>query len=253
MPVIDLSADVGEGVAPGVEAALLDVVTSASVACGFHAGDPETMHATVAAAAARGVVVGAHPSYPDREGFGRRDLDRPPERIFEDVLYQTGALDGVARACGTTVRYVKPHGALYHRMDADEVCARAVASAARMYGDLVLVVPAGSKARAVAEGLGVTVAAEAFADRAYLDDGTLAPRGTPGAVLTDPDAVARQAVGLATQCAATTVTGDRIQVHATTICLHGDTPGAAELAERVRAALDGAGVELRPFAGPVAT
>ena len=245
MPPIDLSADVGEG-APG-DAALLAVVTSASVACGFHAGDPETMHATVAAAAARGVVVGAHPGYPDRDGFGRRELDRDPARIAEDVLYQTGALDGVARACGTAVRYVKPHGALYHRMDTDEACARAVAGAVRAYGDLVLVVAAGSPAAAVAEAVGVQVAAEGFADRGYLDDGRLAPRGSPGALLTDPAEVAARAVALATEGEVRTVSGSPIEVRAATICLHGDTPGAGDLATRVREALGAAGIELRPF------
>jgi UPF0271 protein len=245
MRVIDLNADVGEGAAG--DDALLGAVTSASVACGFHAGDPETMHATVSAAVARGVVVGAHPGYPDRDGFGRRDLDRPPARIAEDVLYQTGALDGVARACGTAVRYVKPHGALYHRMDSDEACARAIAGAVRAYGDLVLVVPAGSAAGTVAEALGVTVAAEAFADRGYLDDGRLARRGTPGALLTDPDEVAGRAVALAVHGEVRTVTGARIEVRAATICLHGDTPGAAGLATRVRDALGAAGIGLRPF------
>ena len=247
MVAIDLNADVGEG-APGADDELLDLVTSASVACGFHAGSPEVMHRTVLAAAARGVVVGAHPGYPDREGFGRRDFDRSPERVAEDVLYQIGALDAVARRCGTRVRYVKPHGALYHRIDRDLRCAQAVAQAVKSLGDLVLLVSAGSNAAAVAEELGVLVATEAFADRAYLGDGRLAPRDLEGAVITDPDAVAERVVALAVRGEVTAVDGTLLSLRASSICLHADTPGSVGLARHVRAVLGEAGVRLRPLA-----
>ena len=229
------------------DAALFDLVTSASVACGVHAGDPRTMRRTVEAAARRGVVVGAHPSYPDREGFGRRPMDLAPDRITAAVLDQVEALDAAARACGTRVRYVKPHGALYHRMAEDEECARAVAEALRRAGALVLLAPAGSRAVEVVEAAGVRVATEAFADRAYRPDGSLAPRTNAGSVLTDPDVVARQAVAIALDRHVTADDGTTIDLDASSICVHGDTPGAGALARRVRQALEGAGVTLLPF------
>ena len=246
MRSVDLNADVGEGAA-GDDDALLDVVTSASVACGFHAGSPEVMRHTVTAADERGVVVGAHPGYPDREGFGRREIDRPPARVAEDVLYQTGALQAIARSCGTTVRYVKPHGALYHRIGHDEACAVAVAQAVVTLGDLVLLVAAQSPTIGAIEKAGVRVATEAFADRAYLPDGSLAPRGSLGAVLTDLDDVAARAVSLAADGRVSAVDGTLLSLEASSICLHGDTTGAVVLARRVRAALDEAGVTLCPF------
>jgi UPF0271 protein len=247
VPDIDLNADVGEGVDPGGDGAVLDAVTSASVACGFHAGDPSVMRRTVLDAGTRGVVVGAHPSYPDRAGFGRREMEISLTRLTDDVLYQIGALDGVARACATRVRYVKAHGALYHRMSADEACAAAVAGAVRAYGDLVLLVPYGSTAVAVAEGLGVTVATEAFADRAYLPDGRLVPRGDTAAVVVDVDDVARRAVELAVDHRVAAVDGTWVTVAASSICVHGDTPGAAALACHVRDALTASGIGLRSF------
>jgi len=260
VPSVDLNADVGEAPAPdgggppgslGVDGALLDTVTSASVACGFHAGDPGTMRHTVEEAARRGVVVGAHPSYLDRTGFGRRPLDIAPAQVAAEVVYQVGALDALARAAGTRVRYVKAHGALYHRMAVDEACARAVIDALRSLGGLVVLVPPGSVALEVAGSLGVPAATEAFADRAYLADGRLADRGTPGAVLTDADEVAGRAVALARDHRVTAVDGTEITVRASSICVHGDTPGAASLARSVRRALEAAGVTLAPFAaGP---
>ncbi|MDR3650215.1 MAG: LamB/YcsF family protein, partial [Acidimicrobiales bacterium] len=194
-PSVDLNADVGEGAggdsaagahgaAGGDRAAgdevLLDLVTSASVACGVHGGDPGTMRRTVEAAARRGVVVGAHPSYPDREGFGRRPMDIAPAQVTTEVRHQVEALDSLARRCGTRVRYVKPHGALYHRMADDEECALAVADALRQVGDLVLLAPAGSRTLGLVASTGVRIATEAFADRAYRPDGRLAPRGAAG-------------------------------------------------------------------------
>jgi UPF0271 protein len=247
VPSVDLNADVGEGIGADGDEVLLDVVTSASVACGVHAGDLATMRRTVGAAARRGVVVGAHPSYPDREGFGRRPMALSPARITEEVLAQVLALDAVARQLGTAVRYVKPHGALYHLMADDETCARAVVDAVRAVGDLVLLAPAGSGAVEVAGSMAVRVATEAFADRAYEPDGSLVSRDVPGAVITDPAIVAWRAVGIALDHAVDAVDGSTVAVTASSICVHGDTPGAAELAKRVRHALEEAGVRLVPF------
>jgi UPF0271 protein len=248
MAVIDLNADVGEEAGgPDGDGPLLDVVTSASVACGFHAGDPSVMRRTLGDAVERRVVVGAHPSYPDRPGFGRREMGISPSRLADDLLYQIGALDGLARSYATRVRYVKPHGALYHRLGEDEACAKAVCEALRAYGGLALLAPYGSVAITVAERYGVEVATEAFADRAYLPDGRLAPRDTPGAVVTDPDEVATRAVTLAVEHRVAAVDGRWIPVTASSICVHGDTPGAAGLAHRVRRSLAAAGVALEPF------
>ena len=248
MSVIDLNADVGEEASgPDGDGPLLDVVTSASVACGFHAGDPGVMRRTLEDAVARHVVVGAHPSYPDRAGFGRRDMAISPSRLTDDLLYQIGALDGLARSYSTRVRYVKPHGALYHRMGEDDACARAVCDALRAYGNLALLAPYGSVAIAVAEQLGVEVATEAFADRAYRPDGRLTPRTDAGAVVTDADEVAALAVTLALDHRVAAFDGSWIPVAASSICIHGDTPGSAALARRVRGALTDAGVGLAPF------
>lgn len=246
---IDLNADVGEGVGPDDDAAILDVVTSASVACGFHAGDPARMRRTVELARQRGVVIGAHPSYADRAGFGRRPLDVAPAQVAADVLYQLGALEALARAAGTAVRYVKPHGALYHRMADDAACARAVVEAvASIRDDLVLLVAPASVALQVATACGLRAVAEGFADRAYLPDGRLAPRDTPGAVITDASLVAERAVALAVEHSIPATDGTPVRVEARSICLHGDTPGSASLARAVRSALEGAGVTLAPFA-----
>lgn len=217
------------------------------MACGVHAGNADTMRRTVESAARRGVVVGAHPSYPDRSGFGRRPMDIVPARISAEVLSQVAALDTVARQCGTRVRYVKPHGALYLRMADDEGCARAVAAAVGEVGDLVLLAPAGTPCVGVAESMGVAVATEAFADRAYLPSGRLAPRTAPGAVLDDPAEVVRRAVGIAVDHQVTAIDGTTIRLAPSSICVHGDTPGAAGMASGVRVALEAVGVTLRPF------
>jgi UPF0271 protein len=245
---IDLNADVGEDAnGPDGDGAILDVVTSANVACGFHAGDPSVMRRTLGEAVDRHVVVGAHPSYPDRAGFGRREMEISPARLTDDLLYQIGALDGLARTYATRVRYVKPHGALYHRMGEDEACAKAICEALLSYGDLALLAPYGSVAIAVAQHFGVEVATEAFADRAYRPDGRLAPRSDPGAVVSDATEVADQAVALALEHRVRAVDGSWIPVTAASICIHGDTPGSASLAREVHDALTAAGVALQSF------
>lgn len=251
---MDLNADVGEGYGVwtmGDDDALLELVSSASVACGFHGGDPRVMAATARAAAARGVVVGAHVSYPDRVGFGRRAMDLSPEELFCDVLYQLGALDGLARAAGTGVRYVKPHGALYHRVAVDGAQAAALVEAMAAYDpSLVMVTLPGSVAMDLARERGLRVVAEAYADRAYLPDGGLVPRRQAGAVLSQPSAVVAQAVRLATEATVVAVDGSIVAVAAGTLCLHGDTPGSAGLARAIRSGLEAAGVAVAAFAGP---
>jgi 5-oxoprolinase (ATP-hydrolysing) subunit A len=246
---IDLNADVGEGLG-AVEDGLLDVVSSASVACGGHAGDASTMHATVAAASARGVVVGAHPSYEDRVGFGRRTMEVAPAVLADQLRRQLAALDEVARAQRTRVRFVKAHGALYHRMAGDAAVADAVLDALDALGepqDVVLLVAAGSAAVARARGRGRHVATEAFADRAYGEDGTLLGRDLPGALLTDPHDVASRARSLALDGTVRSTGGRPLRLDPDSICLHGDTPGALEIGRRVRDALGDAGVTIAPF------
>jgi 5-oxoprolinase (ATP-hydrolysing) subunit A len=243
----------GESFGPwpmGDDEALLEVVTTAHVACGFHAGDPGIMAATVARAHAAGVVVGAHPSYPDLAGFGRRAMAVPVERVRLDLLYQLGALDGIARSIGARVRSVKPHGALYHRMANDPDCAAAVLDAVASFADeLWVVMPAGSPALDAARAAGARVASEAFCDRGYLPDGTLAPRGHVGSLITDPERAADRALALAAGRAIEAIDGSPVTLDATTLCVHSDSPGAAAIARRVRGALESAGVTLSPFAG----
>jgi UPF0271 protein len=249
---MDLNADLGEGFGPwpmGDDDALLGVVTSANVACGFHAGDPSRMRAVCAVAAQRGVAVGAHVAYRDLAGFGRRYIAYEPAELTADVLYQIAALDGIARAAGTAVSYVKPHGALYHAAARDPVQAGAVLAAIRAYDPAlaVLCLP-GSVLLVEAEGAGLPGVPEAFLDRAYTPDGGLVPRGQPGAVLHDPAEVAARAVRLAADGEVVAVDGSVVKVAAGSLCVHGDTPAAVALAERVRADLVAAGVPLGPFA-----
>lgn len=250
---VDLNADVGEAAGTwgvGDDDRLMPALTTAHVACGFHAGDPAVMRRTVEAAVGAGVTVGAHPSYPDRLGFGRREMHVEPARVADDVLYQVGALEAIARAAGTRVRSVKPHGALYHRVAADPAYAEAVAGAlADLGGDLALVLPSGSSGLRVAAELGVAVVAEVFCDRAYLPGGRLAPRSHPGSVVSDAAAAARAAVSAVLEGVVTAVDGSRVAVSAGTLCVHGDTPGAAAIARAVRAGLEEAGVTVRSARG----
>ena len=249
--VIDLNCDLGEGFGVwrlGDDEALLEVVTSANVACGFHAGDPQIMTAVVRRAAARGVAVGAQVSYADLRGFGRRPLDVPPEELTADVLYQLGALDALARSVGTRVSYVKAHGALYHRITTDPAQAGAVVEALVRFGGLPLLTLPDSMAGALAELAGLTVVTEAYADRGYTAEGGLVPRSEPGALVTDPSAVVARVVRMVTEGVVEAVTGELVPVVPASVCLHGDTPGAVGLAVAVREELAAAGVPLRAFA-----
>lgn len=249
---IDLNADLGESHGAwsmGDDTAMLDVVTSASIACGFHAGDPLTMARTVAAAAERGVTIGAHISYRDRDGFGRRFIDVDPAELRAETVYQLGALAGACRAAGTRLAYVKPHGALYHAITGNEGQALAVVSAITAFDpDLVLLGLPDTLATRLAAEVGLATVVEAFADRAYTADGALVPRGRPGAVLHDPNAVAERMVGLVTTGLVTAIDTTPVAVRADSLCVHGDTPNSVAMARAVRSALEAAGAELAPFA-----
>jgi 5-oxoprolinase (ATP-hydrolysing) subunit A len=250
--MVDLNSDLGEGFGAwslGDDAAMLDLVSSASIACGFHAGDPRTLLATCAAAVQRGVTIGAQPGYRDLAGFGRRFIDYEPADLVADVLYQIGALDGLARAAGDRVRYVKPHGALYNAIVHHEGQAAAVVDAVRRYdpGLPVLGLP-GSAFLRLAGAAGLTTVAEAFADRGYHGDGTLVSRREPGALLHDPAEVADRMVRLVTDGELVAVDGTVVSVRAGSICVHGDSPGAVAMARAVRDALRAAGVGVSAFA-----
>ena len=233
----------------GDDPSMFRLVTSANVACGFHAGDPVTMLDSCRAAYELDVTVGAHVGYRDLAGFGRRSLDMSFDELFGDVLYQLGALDGVAHAVGASVDYVKPHGALYNRLVHDADQASAVVAAVNSYdpGLPILGLP-GSELLKQAQEAGHPVFVEAFVDRAYMADGTLVPRSQEGAVLHDVDAIVERAVRLATKGEVLALDGTLVQVQPDSLCIHGDTPGAVEMAAAVRVGLEAAGVELESFA-----
>ena len=249
---VDLNSDLGEGFGPwvlGDDDALLEVVTSANVACGFHAGDATIMRRVCARAARAGVAIGAQVGYRDLPGFGRRFLDVEPDVLSAEVVYQLGALDGFARLAGSRVRYVKLHGALYTAIGHHEQQAAAVVRAVVDYdGSLPVLGLPGSVWLALAEQAGLRTVHEAFADRAYTPAGTLVPRGLPGAVLHDAEAIARRCVAMATGEPVTDVEGGRLDLAPASICVHGDTPGAVGIARAVRAALAEAGVVPAAFA-----
>ncbi|MEZ0066468.1 UPF0271 protein [Streptacidiphilus sp. MAP12-20] len=253
---MDLNADLGEGFGRWTltdDDALLAVVTSANVACGFHAGDPTTMRRVCERAAEGGVRIGAQVSYRDLAGFGRRAMDVPRSELADELVYQMGALEVFARAAGAGVAYVKPHGALYNRAVWDEQQAGAVVDAvtafARAYGrELPVLGLPGSALLRAAAAAGLPTVAEAFADRAYTPAGTLVPRGEPGAVLHDAEAVLAQALAIAVSGEVVAADGTKVSVAAASLCLHGDTPGAAALGVRVRAGLEAAGVAVEAFA-----
>ena len=251
MSVIDLNSDLGESLGAwsmGDDAAMLDIVSSANVACGFHAGDPAGILATLRAAKARGVAVGAHVAYPDLIGFGRRNMDVASPDLVADVIYQIGALQGRAQAAGTRIAYVKPHGALYNTIAHDERQARDVIAAIRAVdAGLALVVLAASPLVQWARDAGLRVIAEAFADRGYTPQGTLVSRRDKGAVLHDSALVARRMLRLVKDGVVEAIDGSLVHLGAQSICVHGDSPGAVEMARRIRARLEQAGVALRPF------
>jgi UPF0271 protein len=251
---IDLNADAGESYGAwsmGDDAGLFPFLSSVNIACGFHAGDPLTMRQAIERAKAHGVGVGAHPSYPDLPGFGRRILEATPEQVYADVLYQISALGGMCRAAGVPLRHVKAHGALSTRAWTHPETAAAIAQATRDYDPLLPLValpstPLESEARA----LGVPVVLETFPERAYLRDGRLAPRSMPGSSIHDPQEAARRAVMMAQEGRVEAIDGGFFEFEVDTLCIHGDNPNAVQIARSVRAALEEAGIQIRPFPVP---
>jgi UPF0271 protein len=243
---IDFNCDMGESFGAyslGLDAEIIKHITSANIACGFHGGDPQVMRRTVRLAEAHGVGIGAHPSFPDLQGFGRRNMSLAPDEVRNDIIYQVGALTAFTTA--RRLQHVKPHGALYNMAVAGGDMARAVCEAVlEIDRSLILLVLAGSPYARVAEQMGVRMAREAFADRAVNADGTLVPRSQPGAVIRDIDAVAERVVRIAIDGTAEAITGETIPMEADTICLHGDTPGAVTLASAIKARLQREGVQL---------
>jgi UPF0271 protein len=246
---IDLNSDVGETFGPwkmGTDVDLMPSVTSANVACGFHAGDPSTMRDTVRLAKQHGVAIGAHPGFPDLVGFGRRDLKATPHEVEDFVMYQVAALAGVAAAEGLRLQHVKAHGALYNMACRDRALADAIARAvASLDRNLILFGLPDSELLRAGEAAGLRVAAEGFADRAYEVDGSLASRQKPGSVIHDPAAVVARAVKMVKQRTVVAVDGSTIKLESDTICVHGDTEGAARLAREIRLGLEGAGVRVQ--------
>jgi UPF0271 protein len=249
---LDLNSDLGESFGRwvlGDDEAMLGLVTSANVACGFHAGDPTTLRRTCMLAAEAGVVIGAQVGYRDLAGFGRRFVDVAPNELADDVVYQIGALDGMCRVAGTAVRYVKPHGALYNAIVHHEAQAAAVVAAVRDYSSElpVLGLPGSAFLRA-AEKSGLRTVREFFVDRGYTPEGTLVPRSLTGALLHDPDEVTARVLRLVSGGVVVAVDGSDVAVTAESACVHGDSPGAVEMARAVRAGLEKAGVALGAFA-----
>jgi UPF0271 protein len=252
MTTVDLNSDLGEGLgnwAMGDDDALLKLVTSANVACGYHASDASIMRLVCVRAVETDVAIGAHVGYRDLPGFGRRFIDMQPAALTADVIYQIGALEGLARVAGSRVRYVKPHGALYNAIVHHEEQAAAVVAAITAYDQTlpVLGLPGSAWLRLAGEA-GLTVVEEAFADRAYTSEGTLVSRRLPGAVLHDGQEIARRCVAMATGGAVKDIEGGDLRLSPGSICVHGDTPGAVDIARSVRDALAEAGVTLAPFA-----
>lgn len=251
---IDLNSDLGESFGPwpmGQDAALMTSITSANIACGFHAGDPGVMRQTLVLARDRSVAVGAHPGFPDLVGFGRREMKATPSEVEDFVLYQVAALAGMAAAQGLTLQHVKAHGALYNMACKDRALADAIARATATFDRLLILfgLP-GSELLRAGEAAGLRVAAEVFADRAYERDGSLVSRDKPGSVIHDEQAVVERAVRMAKQKEVVAVDGATIALQADTICLHGDTPGAARLAQAVRRGLEAAGVQISALRPP---
>ncbi|HEX6163935.1 MAG TPA: 5-oxoprolinase subunit PxpA [Vicinamibacterales bacterium] len=245
---IDLNSDLGESFGPwpmGQDAALMDSISSANVACGFHAGDPGAMRATIALAREKGVAIGAHPGFQDLVGFGRREMKATPREVEDLVLYQVAALAGMAAAQGATLQHVKAHGALYNMACRDRALADAIAKAvASIDRSLILFGLPNSELLRAGQAEGLAVAAEVFADRAYDPDGSLTPRSKPGSVIHDTAKVVARAVAMVRDQQVAAVNGSTIKLQADTMCLHGDTPGAAALAREIRRGLESAGVRI---------
>ena len=252
MKTIDLNSDLGESYgawAMGDDAAMIDIVSSANVACGFHAGDPAGILRTLKVAAGRGVAIGAHVSYPDIVGFGRRDMDIAAADLLADVVYQIGALQGLAATVGAKVSYVKPHGALYNRIAVDPAQGAAVIDAIRSLDpSLALVGLANAPIIAQARAAGLRVVSEAYADRAYTKDGRLVSRREPGAVLHDAALIAERMVRLARHGTIEAIDGSVISIETQSICVHGDSPGAVAIAKEIRRRLEAEGVVITPSA-----
>jgi len=248
MNCIDLNADLGESFGAwrmGDDAGVMPWITSANIACGFHAGDPVAMRATVALCVEHGVAIGAHPSLPDLQGFGRREMKVTPNEVYAQTLYQMGALHALAKAAGAHLHHVKPHGALYNMAARDRALADAIAAAVRDFDStLILVGLADSALVDAGRDAGLPVQREGFCDRLYASDGSLAPRSVAGAVIEDVDAAVAQAVSIATRNEVAVLDGSRIRIEADTLCVHGDRPSAALFAERLRRALEHAGVRI---------
>ena len=254
MNAIDLNADLGESFGAwhmGDDAGVMPWITSANIACGFHAGDPAIMRATVALCLEHGVAIGAHTSLPDLQGFGRREMKVPPNDVYAQTLYQLGALHAFVRAAGTHLHHVKPHGALYNMAARDRALAHAVAAAVRDFSPtLILVGPAGSALVDAGRATGLRIQQEGFCDRRYRADGSLLPRSQAGAVIDDIDAAAAQAVSIATRQEAMAGDGSMLRIEADSLCVHGDRADAAAFAERLHQALTDAGVQVAAASRP---
>lgn len=247
---VDLNCDMGESFGPytlGLDEQVMPLITSANVACGFHAGDPHVLRRTVALAARHGVAIGAHVSFPDLVGFGRREMNATADEVENDTLYQIGAIAAFCRAAGVPLRHVKPHGALYNMAQRDPALAGAIVRAVTAFDrSLLLFAQPGSAMEQVAREAGLTVVGEVFADRAYTPEGALASRKLPGSVIHDPEQVAGRAVHMVTRGSVVAMDGTAVPLRAETICVHGDTPGAVALIRQMRQQLEAAGVTVRP-------
>lgn len=249
MPTIDLNCDMGESFGPwkmGNDAALMHFISSANIACGFHAGDPTTVRKTVSLAIDHSVAVGAHPSFPDIQGFGRRTMSMTPREVYDFVVYQVSAVKGICETLGGRLHHVKPHGAMYNQAAKDEEMAAAIAEAvSAIDGGLFLYGLSGSLLVSEAEKAGLRTVSEVFADRGYMDDGSLAPRSRPDALITDPASAAGRAVGMAVNEKVVSVDGNDVRVRPETICIHGDGAHAVEFAKAINEALANEDVEIK--------
>ncbi|MBZ4654170.1 MAG: hypothetical protein JG781_1509 [Peptococcaceae bacterium] len=248
---VDLNSDLGESFGAytlGMDEAVLGVITSANIACGMHAGDPQVIAATVKMAAQKGVGIGAHPGYPDLQGFGRRNMALSPAEVKDYVIYQIGALEAFARAAGQKLQHVKPHGAMYNMAAKDYGLALAIAEGVKSVNpELILLALANSEMVKAAQDVGLRVAQEVFADRAYNADGTLVARGTPGAMIHDKRVAIPRVVRMVTEGKVTAINGEDIAISADSICVHGDNPEAIHFVREIREALQAAGVSIEPL------